>query len=70
MFVDDPKTLVSTKWLADHLNSPDIRIFDASWFLDDDERDARAEYEAAHIPNARYFDIDDVADHQIGRAHV
>ncbi len=70
MFQDDPKTLVSTKWLADHLSSPDIRIFDASWFLDEDDRDARAEYEAAHIPGARYFDIDDVADHRSELPHM
>ncbi len=70
MFNDDPKTLVSTKWLADHLKSPDLRIFDASWFLNDDSRDAFAEYEAAHIPGARYFDIDDVADHRSELPHM
>ncbi len=58
----DPKTLVSTDWLAAHLKDPDLRIFDASWYMPDDERDARAEYEAAHIPGARYFDIDEIAD--------
>ena len=26
---DDPKTLVSTDWLAAHLNDPDLRIIDA-----------------------------------------
>lgn len=58
----DPKTLVSTDWLAEHLKDPDLRIFDASWYLPDMERDARTEYDAAHIPNARYFDIDEIAD--------
>ncbi len=67
---DDPKTLVSTAWLADHLNSPDLRIFDASWFLDEPERDAFAEYRDAHIPNARHFDIDDVADHRSELPHM
>lgn len=70
MFVEDPKTLVSTKWLADHLNSPDIRIFDATYILGDDSRDARAEYEVCHIPGARYFDIDDVADHRSELPHM
>lgn len=70
MFQDDPKTLVSTKWLADHLTSPDIRIFDASMIYGDDTRDARAEYDAAHIPNARFFDIDDVADHRSDLPHM
>jgi len=58
----DPKTLVSTDWLAAHLKDPDLRIFDASWYLPDMERDGRAEYNAAHIPGARFFDIDEIAD--------
>jgi thiosulfate/3-mercaptopyruvate sulfurtransferase len=58
----DPKTLVSTDWLARHLADPDLRIFDASWFLPTVDRDARAEYDAAHIPGARFFDIDEIAD--------
>jgi len=70
MFKDDPKLLVSTKWLAEHLNSPDIRIFDASWFLEEENRDGRAEFELAHIPNARFFDIDDVADHRSDLPHM
>jgi thiosulfate/3-mercaptopyruvate sulfurtransferase len=58
---DDPRTLVSTDWLAAHLNDPDLRILDASYYLPDMGRDALAEYEAAHIPGARFFDIDEVA---------
>jgi thiosulfate/3-mercaptopyruvate sulfurtransferase len=59
---DDPKTLVSTDWLAAHLKDPDLRIFDASWYLPDAGRDGRAEFEKAHIAGARFFDIDDVSD--------
>jgi thiosulfate/3-mercaptopyruvate sulfurtransferase len=66
----DPKTLVSTNWLGAHLKDPDLRIFDASWFLPGDPRDARAEYDAAHIPGARYFDIDDVADQRSELPHT
>ncbi|HHS93789.1 MAG TPA: 3-mercaptopyruvate sulfurtransferase [Rhodobacterales bacterium] len=58
----DPKTLVSTDWLAEHLDDSDLRIFDASWFLPTVARDAKAEYAAAHIPGARFFDIDEIAD--------
>ncbi|MEJ1991763.1 MAG: 3-mercaptopyruvate sulfurtransferase [Maritimibacter sp.] len=58
----DPKTLVSTDWLAKHLNDPDLRLFDASWFMPDSDRDARAEYDQSHIPGARFFDIDEIAD--------
>ncbi len=45
---DDPKTLVSTDWLAAHLNDPDLRILDASLApAATTGRDARAEYDAA-----------------------
>jgi thiosulfate/3-mercaptopyruvate sulfurtransferase len=47
---DDPRTLVSTDWLARHLKDPDLRLLDASWYLPSAGRDARAEYDAAHIP--------------------
>lgn len=59
---DDPKTLVSTDWLKQHLSDPDLRILDASWYMPDMNRDARAEYGAGHIPGARFFDIDEISD--------
>jgi thiosulfate/3-mercaptopyruvate sulfurtransferase len=62
MSADDPRMLVSTQWLADHMKDPDLRILDASYYLPDMGRDAKAEYDAAHIPGARFFDIDDVSD--------
>ncbi|MEL6239885.1 MAG: 3-mercaptopyruvate sulfurtransferase [Pseudomonadota bacterium] len=67
---DDPRTLVSTDWLGDHLKDPDLRILDGSWYLPETNRDAKAEYDAAHIPGARYFDIDDVADHRSDLPHM
>jgi len=54
--------LVSTEWLEGELGASDLRILDASYFLPSDKRDARAEYEAEHIPGAVFFDLDDVAD--------
>jgi thiosulfate/3-mercaptopyruvate sulfurtransferase len=67
---DDPKTLVSTDWLAAHLKDPDLRILDASWYLPDAGRNARAEYEAAHIPGARFFDIDEITDSRSTLPHM
>ena len=67
---DDPRTLVSTDWLAAHLKDPDLRILDASWFLPDAGRNARAEYDAAHIPGARFFDIDDISDQRSSLPHM
>lgn len=54
--------LVSTEWLARHLEAPDVRIADASWYLLQSGRDAKAEYASAHIPGAVFFDIDDLSD--------
>jgi thiosulfate/3-mercaptopyruvate sulfurtransferase len=67
---DDPKMLVSTDWLARHLRDPDLRVLDASWYLPGSDRDARAEYEAAHIPGARFFDIDEISDQRSSLPHM
>lgn len=70
MATDDPKTLVSTDWLAAHLKDPDLRILDGTLFTADEGRDARAEHEAAHIPGARFFDIDDISDARSELPHM
>ena len=70
MAIDDPKTLVSTAWLAAHMQDPDLRVLDASWYLPTMRRDARAEYERAHIPGARFFDIDDISDNRSDLPHM
>lgn len=54
--------LVTTEWLAGELGKNDLRVVDASWFLPDAQRNARAEFEAAHIPGAVFFDIDEITD--------
>lgn len=54
--------VVSTQWLADHMAAPDIRVVDASWYLPTEKRDPKAEYKAAHIPGAVFFDIDEIAN--------
>lgn len=66
---DDPGILVSTDWLAAHLADPDLRVIDATWFLGGD-RDARAEYEAAHIPGARFWDLDAIVDSRSTLPHM
>ena len=67
---DDPKTLVSTAWLAKHLKNPDLRLLDASWYLPDAGRDPKAEYDDAHIPGARFFDIDEISDARSDLPHM
>lgn len=70
MTAREPQILVSSDWLAAHLTAPDVRILDASWHLPGSERDARAEYEAAHIPGARFFDLDEISDDQSDLPHM
>ena len=48
--MDESQLLVSTEWLAKHLNAPDVRVMDASLVLPDDPRNCEEEYEQCHIP--------------------
>jgi thiosulfate/3-mercaptopyruvate sulfurtransferase len=56
------ESLVSTDWLAAALGAADLRLLDATAFLPGSGRDAQAEYEAAHIPGAVFFDHEEVSD--------
>ena len=60
--MSDPGIFVSADWLQERLGSPGLSVIDASWYLPAQGRDARAEYEAGHIPGALFFDHDDVVD--------
>jgi thiosulfate/3-mercaptopyruvate sulfurtransferase len=62
--------LVATSWLAERLSSPEIVIADASWYLPSAGRKARAEYDAAHIPGAVFFDIDAISDKASALPHM
>ena len=55
-------TLISPAELAPLIEKPDIVVVDASWYLPADRRDTQAEYVAARIPGARFFDIEAIAD--------
>ena len=60
---DQPsRWIVETDWLASHLDAPDLIVVDGSMHLPTAKRDAKAEYKAAHIPGAYFFDIDAVSD--------
>ena len=54
--------MVETDWLAAHLNTPDIVVLDGSLHLPTTGRNAKAEYDAGHIPGALFFDIDAISD--------
>jgi thiosulfate/3-mercaptopyruvate sulfurtransferase len=62
--------LVSTDWLAAQLGAPDLKVIDASIFLPGSGRDARAEYEAEHIPGAVFMDLDEIVDSDHPAPHM
>ena len=50
--------LVSTQWLADHLDDPQVRVLDVSGHLDSNRRNqAFDQYLAEHLPGAIWFDV-------------
>ena len=59
----DGRGLVSTAWLADHLDDPGVRIFDATVHLRPAQpgpyrvESGRSDYEAGHIPGAAFVDL-------------
>lgn len=62
--------LVTTEWLAAHLGGPALKVVDASWYLPTEGRNPAAEFEAAHIPGAVFFDIDEIADTSSALPHM
>ncbi|MFN3526024.1 MAG: 3-mercaptopyruvate sulfurtransferase [Paracoccus sp. (in: a-proteobacteria)] len=67
---NDPQVLVSTDWLAARLDDPDLRVIDASWHMPATGRDALAEHQSAHIPGARFFDLDKISDTRSALPHM
>ncbi|MBM3503582.1 MAG: sulfurtransferase [Alphaproteobacteria bacterium] len=63
-----PESLVETGWLAANLNR--VKVLDASWYLPAQKRDAKAEFAAAHVPGAQFFDIDAISDRDTTLPHM
>lgn len=61
---------VTTDWLAANLGRPDLRLFDATRYMPNEPLDGRSEYLKAHIPGARFFDIDHFADPDTALPHM
>ena len=70
MSFKNPQGLVSTEWLAEHMNAPDIRIVDATYFLPVEGRSAKDAFIEAHIPGAQFFAVDEIADTTIALPHM
>jgi thiosulfate/3-mercaptopyruvate sulfurtransferase len=67
---DSRSPLVETEWLAKNLGTPGIVVLDGSWHLPTANRDARAEYNAEHIPGALFFDIDELSNDASALSHM
>jgi thiosulfate/3-mercaptopyruvate sulfurtransferase len=63
-------SLVPTEWLAENLAEPDLIVVDSSWHMPASGRNGRDEYLAAHIPGARFLDIDEVSDRSHPAPHM
>jgi thiosulfate/3-mercaptopyruvate sulfurtransferase len=55
-----PDGIVSTDWLGKHLDDPNVKVIDVTYFHHSMKRDAKTEHDARHIPGAVHFDIDDI----------
>lgn len=64
------ESLVSTGWLAQHLGDPDLATVDSSWHMPASGRSGREEYLQAHIPGARFLDIDELSDRSNPAPHM
>src|ERR1700743_1984524 len=62
--------LVTTDWLAAELGKSDLVVFDATKYLPNEPKEGVAEFLATHIPGARYFDIDQIADPDTDLPHM
>ena len=60
--MNQPSTFISAQALSAKLGRSDVVVLDASWYLPGDQRDPQQEYLDQHIPGARFFDIDAIAD--------
>ncbi|MGO8918562.1 MAG: 3-mercaptopyruvate sulfurtransferase [Stellaceae bacterium] len=66
----NPDALVSTEWLAGHLDAPDLRVVDGSFTLPGVTPTAPELYAQRHLPGAIFFDIDDIADERSTLPHM
>jgi thiosulfate/3-mercaptopyruvate sulfurtransferase len=62
--------LVTTEWLGEELGTPDLVLFDATKYLPNEAKDGKTEFLRAHIPGARFFDIDQIADTETDLPHM
>ncbi|WP_370931159.1 3-mercaptopyruvate sulfurtransferase [Bartonella sp. DGB1] len=62
--------ILSSEWLAENLTDDKLKIIDASWYLPNQDVNAKLEYNKQHIPNAVFFDLDEICDKNSSLPHM
>ncbi len=62
--------LVTADWLAAHRHDADLVLFESTKYLPHEGKDGYAAFLAAHIPGARDFDLDVIADTDSDLPHM
>lgn len=62
--------LVTTDWLAEHIDDANVVLVDASWYMPATGRKGYPEYLESHLPGAVFFGIDDIADKSTTLPHM
>lgn len=66
--IDLAQPLISINALAEQIGQPDLKIVDASWWLDG--RDAHADFLQSRIAGAVFFDLEAISDHSSPLPHM
>lgn len=64
------ENIISQRDALDLVDNPAITFIDGSWYLPAQNRNAAAEYAACRIPNAVFFDIDQICDPDTDLPHM
>jgi thiosulfate/3-mercaptopyruvate sulfurtransferase len=64
------RNFLTTAKLAAELGDANLGVIDASWHLPNTGRTGAAEFRQKHIPDAVFFDIDLIADHDQDLPHM
>jgi thiosulfate/3-mercaptopyruvate sulfurtransferase len=64
------ENLVTTAWLAENLSAPDLIVLDASFYMPAENIDPAVVFEQGHVPGARFFDIEHIADTDTDLPHM
>lgn len=63
--------LLSPKQVHEISKRDQVALLDASWFMPNSPRNARADFDNKRLPGAQFLDLDEVASsHELGLKHM